>query len=336
MNESNPSLKDWIQAATAGLPPSAVEKFRAEIEDHAAEARRKHIEQGMPPDEADRAALSGLGDAAQVARTFRDAHFSRRAYSRGMIAVLVYTLIFASTIVVFQIWLSSSYDPLVAEAFLESWQIAGPVFHLVSVVALVFGADAVIVFLNEQYDTNISRRWRIVVTALILLVFVPGLLLTFAAMTAPLPDQIARVTGLRPIIAGIFHHNTWIAVNQIASDCHLISSVTGEVLIVVFCVRQLAARPLGARPILSLLLILGGLAAVANLLPYSWSILRGHGDLFYALYPILGVTRTEAGEIFVTAINQLPGVEGVSNFVALVMLVGLFAHLRRPGAVVAR
>src|SRR5689334_15632207 len=90
MSKESNTLQGWIAVATAGLPPSAAAKLTAEIKDHAAESRGRHIDAGMSDADADRAALADLGDAAEVARTFRDGHFSRAEYKRGWVATLVF------------------------------------------------------------------------------------------------------------------------------------------------------------------------------------------------------------------------------------------------------
>src|SRR5512138_685984 len=88
MSEQNPTLTKWIKTATAGLPPSAVSRLSAEINDHAAESRRKHVTEGMSDAAADEMAIRELGDAHQRAAEFREAHFSRGLYTRGAVLLL--------------------------------------------------------------------------------------------------------------------------------------------------------------------------------------------------------------------------------------------------------
>ena len=66
-----PDLDQWLQQATRGLSQESAAQVRAEIQEHYESARDAAIENGAAPIEADRMALSALGDPGTANTQYR-------------------------------------------------------------------------------------------------------------------------------------------------------------------------------------------------------------------------------------------------------------------------
>ena len=87
------TLSEWVKVATSGLPESLQIRLKSEIEDHYASLLEKQLGEGQPQTQAEAFALQQLGEAKEVAKHYRDAHFSRAGYFKAMWAVLVLLII---------------------------------------------------------------------------------------------------------------------------------------------------------------------------------------------------------------------------------------------------
>lgn len=312
MSQTTETLQEWIAAATSGLPESAAEKFAAEIRDHAAEARQKHIAAGMPEAEADRAALAGLGDAGDVARTFRDAHFSRREYARGALAAAA---VLALGLAGMALDTASAATPAMTPNWAGWW---GGLLRVVSgfggAALLVMVARAGLSFLREQLDAP-APRWAS--TGLIGAIAAANVLSGLVALAqwvtnlGPLASRLDWLNGLNPVL-------------MLAGQ--LLTMAAGG-LIAFLCVRGL--RSGRARPAALLLGAAGGLEmallSLVVMLPdvsrYGYYLSRAQsiGEVIYAIpgFATLGLVELAM----------------VAPLIALLgLLLALFDRLRRPGA----
>ena len=64
-------LAEYIVFATFGLVAPARERIQMEIEAHYAEGVSRRVEEGMPQEQAEIAAVQELGDAHAAARQYR-------------------------------------------------------------------------------------------------------------------------------------------------------------------------------------------------------------------------------------------------------------------------
>ncbi len=116
--------------------------------------------------------------------------------------------------------------------------------------------------------------------------------------------------------------------------CALLSqaaSIVGGALLIVFCIRQLASRPIGARPLLGLALGLGGLVGLELALTnIGYFGLKFTLDGFYPMDYLLARLPYHLG------MEDSPQILVVGYIVLYLALLGLFIHMRRPGAAVTR
>jgi len=303
------TLQAWIMTATAGLPPSAVEKFSAEILDHAAESRKGHIEGGIPPDEADRATLAELGDAHAVGRTLREAHFSRRAYAHGETALLLMFAAFAVSVLIGAApsWINGSRVLWLEVAYLA--------ISLAIEVLFLFGIHAGITLLREQYDMRPPRWGWPLFAALGMIAGVA--LMANQAISRSLIESAS--SGLAP---GLPKDDIWMQASMILSAINQLGMIGAGALLAAFCFGQWWPRrwSMGLTP--GVLLAMGGIGGAAMAATnVMW--LAVSGDL--SLAPLA---------------NQLSPFVTMPYLVLYismqVTLASLLGRMRHPGAVLAR
>lgn len=328
MSQDNRLLLEWIDAATAGLPPSAAGKFHAEIADHFAEARARHVEAGLSPDEAGRAALADLGDAGQVARTFRDAHFSRGAYRWGGLALLALGALFAGGIsLVLPLTVADPSRLLDALSGMLIWHLipsdsglGGPLtveagvaqVVVIAALAVLFLAAvrAALILLREQHDLPLPRRgWAVLVAAV-------------AAWAAP----VTLIEPLRWLVETLSPTlgDTLSGLWSISPTLGLLGGFAIGPLLAVFCAGRLVERRAAARGAFGVLMALGVLVGLEMMLGY---LAAGHVAISYDLYRL---------EFYTGLDHNALAVGYLMPFLSLQMtLFGIFAHMRRPGAALA-
>ena len=69
--QSKATLEIWLKRATCHLSATSVAQVRSEIQEHYESAREEALGGGASPDEADRRALTSLGDARIAGRQYR-------------------------------------------------------------------------------------------------------------------------------------------------------------------------------------------------------------------------------------------------------------------------
>jgi len=68
---SVPALESWINQACCGLSAASSDQVRKEIIEHYESALESHLDRGVTPEEAERAAVASLGDARTTNREYR-------------------------------------------------------------------------------------------------------------------------------------------------------------------------------------------------------------------------------------------------------------------------
>ncbi len=134
MNEppSPDTLVRWLNDATRGLPANIAWAVRRELESHYLDAFDAHCQEGMPPDEAARAALAELGDAAEVDAQLRAAHPSRTRLVIAMLACLLYPLA-----LILMPWTESTFGSTIALLAQDAVSVLVIAYVLVTFVSLL-------------------------------------------------------------------------------------------------------------------------------------------------------------------------------------------------------
>jgi hypothetical protein len=303
-----------------------VKKFRAEIEDHAAQSRQKHIDAGMSPDEADRAALTGLGDAAQVALTFRDAHFSRGEYSRGWVAVIAFLALSIGTAVLNAIdndprWIG---EPNPLGVWVSMLGIVNALFNGILIALIV---RALVRLLKEQFDIEPPRwGWRLFVACL-LIPILPGII----------QPAVGWLEFYSPFARDFsFPANMYWLLNigYMAAPASMFSNLVIGGLLVVFCVGQLAQPQIRFHQPLAVLLGFGGLLGLEMALFCVFTIWVSSATAYYLARAAAILSQTLAiPELIAGSLVLL----GASAPLLALMLASMrmLGRMRQPGAVIA-
>ena len=153
------TLSEWVTIATSGLPMSLQIRLKNEIEDHYASLLEKQLGEGQSQAQAETSALQQLGAADDVAKSYRDAHFSRGRYSKTMWIVTALLIIQTITFIGRGTWsvLEHFYggeDRLSFEVtYFQPWNI---VASFLSIVLIVMIGRSVLVLWRERYDIRVS------------------------------------------------------------------------------------------------------------------------------------------------------------------------------------
>lgn len=319
MNETGKSLTGWLDAATAGLPVSASDKFRAEIADHFAESIGTHVGAGLSADDAERAALAALGDPQAVGRRLRDGHFSRREYMRGGAAVLAMLLI--SLVGAALGTLSDARGPgNGSNPFRElvwKWDFMS---SLAGCILLIVASRAILTLLKEQYDIHVpSWGWRLYVACL-LAVLPAGLLIPAIVWVMNFSPFASQASFSAPM-------NFAFGILPALQGLHIVSALLSGSLLLAFFIKQRVAvktRAPRAQRILALLVTLCGLSGVGSLVTGL--------TMFATIIMPLPYPQNVPGMMFsIVLAVVLPYV----SIALLAVLAWMFFHMHRPGAVLA-
>lgn len=157
MNEPlhSAALTRWLNDATRGLPANIAGAVRREFESHYLDAVEAHCLEGLPPDEAARAALSELGDAAEVDAELRATYPSRIRLVTAMLACILYPLTLMLTS-----WTEATFGAYSAQMVIDA----------VSVLVIVYALATFIRLLG--FDTaRLTRPAALVIAGLVLNMF---------------------------------------------------------------------------------------------------------------------------------------------------------------------
>lgn len=312
MHEPIESHSAWVATATAGLPPSAAAKFRAEIGDHFAEARARHLGEGMSAEEAERAALADLGDPLAVRRSLRDEYFSRGRYRQGMLAAVL--LLVVSLPGVSAAVLSNA----VGEAHLPNangqwtWVISF-VGALVGPPLLLVAGRALLTLLREQYDVSTPRWFGRALAGCALATLPAGLLIpamVWGLSYSPFKDHLRYSTA----------SDAAFAVLPASQALHQAALIAAGALLLGLALR-LRSSSAPPEPGLALLAVMGGLSGL---------VMIGVGCVMVvAVFLPQPYPQNVPLLMFV---NSLSAAVSIGVIAPEVILLALFAWMRGPGA----
>ena len=311
MNRLIASLAAWLDSATVGLPPSAAGKFRAEIADHFAESRSTHLAAGMSLEEAEQAALIDLGDAEAVGRTLRDGHFSRDRYAQGMLAAAALLLVSLPGAV------AAVLSDSVNEAHLPNpysqWTwVINFVLALIGAPLLILAGRALLTLLREHYEVSVPRWAGRLLAGCALATMPAGLLIPAIvwAYYSP-PAWNLRYSTLS---------NDAFLILPAAQALHQIGTIAAGGLLIALSVRLLR----NPQPGLSLLAIPAGLSGLV--------LVAAGGVQSVAIFLPQPYPQNVPLILFV---NSLSTALSLLVIAPEVILLALFAAMRRPGAILA-